>query len=104
MGRRVEVNQSTGSVLHHHQHVEDSEGRGHHDAEVTRDDPPSVILWKIRPSLVASWLTIRRRRLRKVLHDCPWRNTQTEFQLAARLPIRSSPQEGFSRAILRIKR
>jgi len=44
MGRRVEVNQSTRSVLHHHQHVEDSEGRGHRDAEVTRDDPPSVIL------------------------------------------------------------
>ena len=80
MGGRVEVNQSPRSVLHHHQHVEDSKGGGHRNAEVTRDDPPSVILKKSRPPLVASRLTIRWRRLRQVLPDCPWRNTQTEFQ------------------------
>jgi hypothetical protein len=50
MGRRVEVYQSQGSVLHHNKHVEDSKGGGHCYAEVTGDDRPSVILQKSRPA------------------------------------------------------
>jgi hypothetical protein len=36
-------------MLHDYQHVADSESGGHRDAEVARDDHPSVILKKSRP-------------------------------------------------------
>ena len=81
MGGRVEVNQSPRSMLHDYQHVEDSESGGHRDAEVARDDHPSVILKKSRPPLVAPRATGRRGwQLRHVLPNGARRNTQTEFQ------------------------
>src|SRR5271156_5513705 len=68
-------------MLHDYQHVEDSESGGHRDAEVARDDHPSVILKKSRPPLVAPRATGRRDwQLRHVLPNCARRNTQTEFQ------------------------
>lgn len=50
----VKVNQSTAVMLDNDEHVQDSEGAGHCDTEVTRDDRLRMITTEGRPSLAAS--------------------------------------------------
>ena len=68
-------------MLHYHQHVDDSKGSGHCDAEITGDDDPSVILEKGRPTLITARVAGRcDREFWQIFADGARRHPQTKFQ------------------------
>jgi len=91
-------------MLHDNQHIKQPERRCRHHAEVTRDDGSGVILEKGGPALIAArsagpgagdfgrYFPIVRGETRR-----------PSFSRSS-LAMRSSPHEGFSRAISRIGR
>jgi hypothetical protein len=103
MRGHVKVNRPARSMFHNHQYVKQPESRARDDAEVAGDDGRRVILQKGGPSLVAAPVTGRSgwylgKYLRIVRGD-----TRRPSFSSNSFAMRSSPHEGFSSAILRIR-
>ena len=52
MGRHVAMNQPPAAMLHHHQHIQESEGTRHGDEEVARHDRLRRVPQQRRPALI----------------------------------------------------
>src|ERR1017187_7864584 len=79
MGSHVEVNNSAGSMFHDRQHVEESKAGTRYYEEVAGDDGRRVVLEKGRPTLIATAVTARARRLGQIFSDGARRHAQAEF-------------------------
>ena len=92
-----------GRVFHHHKHIEEAKGRRDHHAEVTGDDRLGMIADKGSPALRCRTLPSASgserfgRYLRTVRGD-----TRRPSLSNSSLAMRSSPQDGLSRAIRRM--
>jgi hypothetical protein len=78
VARDIEVQQSSGAVVHHHKDVDLAEGRGDGNEEVASDNSLSVIAKERGPTLIATGPS--RGRLGHVVANGAGRNTNSELQ------------------------